>query len=248
MNDVAFTSGSREDLRLRDGSRYRIRSSGPHDRERLARCFERLTTESRRLRFFGVKPTLARGELDLYAAADGRDHIALAAVRLDPGAREGEALGFARCHRLVDAPDTAEFSMTVLDLAQGQGVGAALLAHLIAHARAQGIRRLRCEILAENAGMRRLAQRLGGQARWLGDGTLEYACPLPLHTGEPRGDWGLPWFVDPGVWISAGTEVWLEGLGDTLAQIQAANGDWDHWLGIVCPLASESLEGGRRAA
>ena len=105
--------------RLKDGSLCQIRLSDPADRERLTRCFEALSPESRCLRFFGVKPTLQPSELDYYTHADGRDHIAFAAVRLDPLGLEGEALGFARCIRLGVGSETAELSITVVDEAQG---------------------------------------------------------------------------------------------------------------------------------
>lgn len=234
-------------MRLKDGSLCQIRPSDPADRERLTRCFEALSPESRRLRFFGVKPTLQPSELDFYAEADGRDHIAFAAVRLDPLRQEGEALGFARCVRLGVGSETAELSITVLDEAQGQGIGAALLARLISAARAQCIRRFRCEVLAENGGMRRLAQRLGGDAQWLGDGTLEYDCALPAEP-ESQPAWGLPWFADPDAWVSLCSDAWVTSLEQTLARIQAANDDWDQWLDGACPFTSGSSGTGRQAA
>jgi hypothetical protein len=70
-------------LHLADGSRYRIRPSGEADRQRLLDCFEALSADSRRLRFFNSKSTLTPGELDYFAGADGHDHIACEAVRLD---------------------------------------------------------------------------------------------------------------------------------------------------------------------
>lgn len=234
-------------LRLKDGSLYQIRPSGPADRDRLAACFETLSPESRRLRFFGVKQTLQASELDYYSDTDGRDHIAFAAVHLDPTGKEAEALGFARCARLHNGSETAELSITVVDEAQGQGIGAALLGRLIPAARAQGIRRFRCEVLAENAGMRRLAQRLGGDAQWLGDGTLEYDCALPAEP-ESQLAWGLPWFADPDAWISLCSDAWVTSLEQTLVRIQAANDDWDQWLVGACPFTSGSSGTGRQAA
>lgn len=236
-----------EPLPLKDGTLCRIRPSGPFDRERLAACFETLSPESRRLRFFGVKPTLQPSEIDFYAEADGRDHIAFAAVHLDPLRQEGEALGFARCVRLGVGSETAELSITVVDQAQGQGIGAALLTRLIPAARAQGIRRFRCEVLAENGGMRRLAQRLGGDAQWLGDGTLEYDCALPAEP-ESQPNSGLPWFADPDAWISLCSDAWVTSLEQTLARIQAANDDWDQWLDGARPFTSGSSGTGRQAA
>ena len=119
------------DRRLADGSTYRIRPSGPHDRELLLRCFALLSPQARRLRFFSAKPALTPDDLDRLCGADGHDHIAFAAVRLDPTGRESEPLGFARCLRLTPGGEVAEFSIATVDRIQGQGVGSALLSHLI---------------------------------------------------------------------------------------------------------------------
>ncbi|WP_295455594.1 hypothetical protein, partial [uncultured Thiodictyon sp.] len=81
------------DRRLADGSTYRIRPSGPHDRELLVRCFESLSPEARRLRFFTAKQALTSEDLDRFCAADGYDHIAFSAVRIDATGRESEPLG-----------------------------------------------------------------------------------------------------------------------------------------------------------
>jgi ribosomal protein S18 acetylase RimI-like enzyme len=59
--------------------------------------------------------------------------------------------------------EAAEFSITVADQVQGQGLGSALLDHIMVMARGVGIHRFRCEVLAENSGMRNLAQHLGGE-------------------------------------------------------------------------------------
>jgi GNAT superfamily N-acetyltransferase len=232
--DAASCRGLTGSLRLRDGTRYRIRPSGPADRERLAACFGALSPESRRLRFFGHKERLQPAELDLYTEVDGSDHIALAAIRLDALGEEGEALGFARCLRIPEMPETAELSLTVLDEAQGQGVGRALLSRLIEDARDRGIRNLHCDILADNTSMRRLAAQLGGDARWMGDGTLACDCPLPAPPDTAQ-EGGLPWFADPNQWISTGSDAFLTGLETALAGFQAGHEAWDQWLSETCP-------------
>ena len=219
--------------RLADGSRYHIRPSGEGDRQLLLDCFEGLSPDTRRLRFFNSKPTLTPGELDYFAGADGQDHIACVAVRLDERGREGEALGFARCVRLSPGSEVAEFSITVIDEAQGQGIGSVVLDHLIGVARDAGIRRFRCEVLAENSGMRSLAQHLGGEPLWLGDGIVEYDCALP-ETVAPAGA-DLPWFLDPRGLVSPWADVWLSGLGDSLTLAQSSQQRFGRWLADLCP-------------
>jgi len=174
--------------------KLRIRPSGAADRERLKACFDGLSPKSRRMRFFASKHHLSEAEQDRFSSADGWDHIAVAAVRLDDQGRETEALGFARCIRLEPAGDRAEISITVADKAHGQGVGTAMFRQLMELPRAAGIRHLRCEVLAENLPMRKLALAMGGQPEWMGDGIVEYDCELPP---PPQTHRHRPWFPHP---------------------------------------------------
>jgi GNAT superfamily N-acetyltransferase len=172
------------EFELRDGSICRIRPIDKGDRQRLQAAFDRLSANSRRLRFFGVKKALTQAELDYLAAPDGRDHIAYGAVRLDQRGIELEGLGAARCIRLAPDSDTAELAIAVVDEAQGEGIGGNLLRQLVQAARRQGIRRFRCEVLAENNAMRALAVSMGSDARRVDDSVLEYECPLPAPGQE----------------------------------------------------------------
>lgn len=208
--------------RLADGSAYRIRPSGADDRGLLIRCFEALSPDSRRMRFFTHKQTLTPEDLDLFCGADGRDHLALAAVRIDALGRELEPLGFARCLRLSPGGEVAELSIVTADRVQGQGVGSALLACLGEAAWSAGIRRFRFEVLAENAGMRRLAQRLGGTAEWVGNGIVEYDCALPEPVC-PAPTPLLPWYLNPGAWIEPWAETVIANLDHYIGWMQAAN-------------------------
>lgn len=186
MQDSDFyVSGTSAHALLKDGTLCRIRPLGPDDRPFLIACFERLSADSRRLRFLGAKPALTKQDLAFLTDIDGCQHIALGAERLDPRGEVCEPLGVARCIRLTPGSDTGEIAIAVIDVAQGHGLGTHLLTHLAQAAHAQGIRRFRCEVLAENTGMRALAAGLGGAVRWLGDGMLEYDCPLPAPIEEP---------------------------------------------------------------
>ncbi|MCG6861299.1 MAG: GNAT family N-acetyltransferase [Chromatiaceae bacterium] len=131
------------------------------------------------MRFFAAKSGLSEQDLDFLTSADGSDHIALGAVRLNALDEEAEALGFARCIRLDHAPESAEVSIGVADRVQRRGVGSALLERLRVAARAAGIRRFVGQTLLENHGMRALAKRTGGIARWQGDGVVEHEWSLP---------------------------------------------------------------------
>ena len=163
---------------MRNGKRYRLRPPRAEDRPRVAECFEHLSADSRRLRFFAVKKTLLDSELDFLTLTDGRDHIAVAALDTDAGGVEGRMVGMARCLRLPAPPDSAELAVAVTDDVQGSGLGRALIEQLMQEADAQGIAHFELEVLAENGGMRALAERFGGSAERQEDGTLHYRLPV----------------------------------------------------------------------
>jgi GNAT superfamily N-acetyltransferase len=56
---------------------------------------------------------------------------------------------------------TAELAFAVIDQYQGQGIGAALLRHLVAIARARGLETLIAEVLSENLPMLNVFQKSG---------------------------------------------------------------------------------------
>jgi len=72
-------------------------------------------------------------------------------------ADDPEALvGVARCVRLPDSPDTAEFAIVVADAYQGRRLGTLLARELAGAARAVGIRRFAATMLSDNEAVRRL--------------------------------------------------------------------------------------------
>lgn len=196
-------------VRLRDGSYCRIRPTSVADRHLVADCFARLSPDSRRMRFFIVKPRLSETDLDLFSSADGHDHIALVAVRVNELGQEQSALGFVRCTRPAQAPETAELSIAVADDVQRLGVGSALLDRLSRAARSEGVLRFDCEVLVENRGMRALAKRMGAVSHWQGDGTVEYSWPLTDDLAME----GLPWMSDPRKELSQTFGFWWTLMG-----------------------------------
>jgi GNAT superfamily N-acetyltransferase len=160
---------------LRDGTPIVLRPVHPADRERLAEGFEHLSETSRRLRFIGAMNHLNEQQLDYLTDVDGVNHVAWGA--LDPEARGMPGLGVGRFVRLPDAPDVAEFSLTVLDAVQGHGLGALLLAVLYAAAPGVGVHTLRGVVARENERMTEWMRRLGAAAAE--DGT-EIVFELPV--------------------------------------------------------------------
>jgi len=123
VNESLFPStDANPQFKLRDGSVCRIRPIEKGDRQLLQTGFQRLSPDSRRMRFFSVKKALTEADLDFLTNPDGRDHIALGAVRLDARGNEVEGLGVVRCIRLAPGSDIAELAIAVVDELQGEGI------------------------------------------------------------------------------------------------------------------------------
>lgn len=154
-------------ITLRDGRTVHVRPVRPDDKSLFVEGFEQLSETSRYLRFFATKKALTDDELAYFTEVDGVHHVAFGAVDDDD-----HPLGVARYVVLDDEPGVAEVAVTVLDDAQGQGLGHALVEHLVEHARTAHVHTLRFWVLPINSGMLHLLRDLG--ARFHGaDGTTQ---------------------------------------------------------------------------
>ena len=187
-------------LTLRDGRPVALRPIEPADRDRLATGFDALSTASRRLRFLGSVSNLSEAHLSYLTEVDGHDHVAWGALDLTDPALPGFGVGrFIRLGKTEGLDTVAEFSLTVLDSAQGHGVGQLLLAVLAVVAPSVGVETLRGVVAQDNDRMLRWLRRLGAVA--IGSAEEE-TLDLPLP-------------VDPSVSDSAAAFV------DTMERIRA---------------------------
>jgi len=124
-------------VKLRDGSKVRIRQIQPADAPLLADGFARLSGKSRQMRFLARKDRLSAAELRYFTDLDHRDHEALGA--LDQA--DGRGVGIARYVRDAKDPRAAEVAVTIVDDWQGRGLGTELLSRLSDRARQAGIDR-----------------------------------------------------------------------------------------------------------
>jgi RimJ/RimL family protein N-acetyltransferase len=145
----------RREVTLRDGTRVLIRPIEPADREALADGFERLSPESRYLRFLTPMRELGERELAYLTEVDQHRHVALVAQLPE----SGEGVGVARFVRT--AAGEAEPAVAVADAWQGRGIGTALLDALADRAREEGIERFRALVLAHNTDAIAVLERLG---------------------------------------------------------------------------------------
>jgi GNAT superfamily N-acetyltransferase len=161
---------------LRDGSRVRIARITPADAPLIAEGFERLSAESRRLRFLTSKPSLSSTELKYLTEVDGHRHEALGAI--DPNT--GRGIAVARFVRDTEDPDRAEVAVTVADEWQHRGLGTLLLERLSDRAREEGVSTFTALVAGDNPAMQPFLQGLGGSVTVteVGGGVVEYAIEL----------------------------------------------------------------------
>lgn len=210
--DLRFGPTWSEERRLADGTKVRLRLLRREDRQWLLAGFERLSPESRYLRFFAATPRLPESVLRRLLDTDGWNHLAIAAEAEADGEAVAEGVGVARMIRLKDAPDTAEAAVTVVDHMQRRGLGKLLLSRLAAAARERGITRFRAEVLRTNTPMKALLRDLDETARPVrDDGSVAvYELVLP----EPVTEEMLGPLFDLLKLAGAGVEVllrWLPG-------------------------------------
>lgn len=84
--------------------------------------------------------------------------IALVVESREP---EPKIIAIARLSKDRLQSDEAEFSMLIADRCQQQGLGTELLRRLLQIGRDEHLRRITAEILPDNIGMQRIAERLG---------------------------------------------------------------------------------------
>jgi GNAT superfamily N-acetyltransferase len=142
---------------LRDGRRLEIRAFRPSDRADLEAAVARTSAQSLYLRFFTVKRGFSEREREFFLNVDFVDHVALMAWVEEAGRKVIAGGG----RYVVVAPGKAEVAFVVIDPYQGQGIGAALLRHLAAVARAAGLTDLVAEVLPENTAMLKVFQHSG---------------------------------------------------------------------------------------
>ena len=139
---------------LRDDTAVRVRSMQPGDAEALVRFHDSLAPETTRMRFFTVHPHLTVKETARFTTVDHVDREAFVAEV------DGQIIGIGRFERSRDR-DEGEVAFVVADAWQGRGVAPMLLAFLVHHARALGLRRLVAQTLTDNHPMLKVFTRSG---------------------------------------------------------------------------------------
>jgi acetyltransferase len=154
-------------LRLRDGGEALIRPIRPEDERRIVDFHNDLSERSvylRYLQFLKLEERIGHDRLARVCFNDYARELALVVER------EDRILGVGRLQRNPLRIEEAEVAFLVRDSAQGQGIGKALVAAVVAAGRAEGLKRLTAELLADNRAMRGLLEKQGFRMRMATDG------------------------------------------------------------------------------
>ena len=142
----------------RDGTT--IRPIRPEDEPLIIAFHDRVSEHSAYLRYFHTIKYSARVAHDRLTRICFNDYDREIALVAEVHAPDPKIIGVCRLTQKHGLPE-AEFALLVADSYQGQGFGTELLSRLIEVARAEGLKHLTGEILAENNGMQHLCKRVG---------------------------------------------------------------------------------------
>lgn len=137
----------RKVIKTVDGREVVIRPLQHADKDAFLAMFNRLTNETKFLRYHYLKLNITPEEAEKYCTLDYKDTYVLVA-EIDRAAGK-EIIGLGRYDRI--APDTmAEISFLVEDKEQGKGICTSLLYNLVVIARSKGITKFIGELTNEN--------------------------------------------------------------------------------------------------
>jgi GNAT superfamily N-acetyltransferase len=151
---------------LEDGARVRLRLTRPSDGLLVRSFLERLSPETRALRFLTPTPAVTDTLVRHFTFYEPRERLILAATMLVGGSER--IVGLADAAFL--GTGLAEIGIVVGDESRGQGLGKMLSEAVASVAMQHGATRLKAEMLDGNTPMLRLLERLGRTVRTVEDG------------------------------------------------------------------------------
>lgn len=167
-----------KDITTEAGQRLLLRPIRPTDEKPYRAFVDAITPEDWRLRFFSPTKDISHNFVARFTQIDYARSIAFIAEVPDTA----EILGVSR---LMADPDyvRGEYAVLVRSDLKGKGLGWALMQHLIAFARAEGLSVIDGEVLSENTQMLGMCRALGFQVRADPDDYSLCHVTLPLTGG-----------------------------------------------------------------
>ena len=149
-------AGRESHVTMLDGARALLRPLRVEDGALYPDFLADVTPYDLRLRFFAAMRELSPEAIDKLIHYDPARAMAFVAIDEETGA----LLGVVRLH---DDPDGAgaEFAILVRSKLKGHGLGWLMMKHIIASAKAKGLKRIHGQVLAENSTMLLMCSELG---------------------------------------------------------------------------------------
>ncbi len=159
------------DVVLTDGQVARLRPIKPSDAQMVVEFYDRVSPESKYLRFFVPYPKLSKRDLERFTSVDYVDRVAFIMTIGE------QMIAVGRYDRIEN--DQAEVAFLVEDAHQGRGVAQLLLEHLAEAARERGITGFVAEVLPENRRMAQVFVDAGYRvSKGIEDGVLHLEFPI----------------------------------------------------------------------
>ncbi|ANV84667.1 acetyl CoA synthetase subunit alpha [Picosynechococcus sp. PCC 7003] len=146
-----------------DEREFMIRPIRPEDEPMLVQFHKTLSEQSVYFRYFHLvtlQSRVAHERLTRLCFIDYDREMALVAEYTDPDTQVTEVYAIARLSQLHGTSE-GEFAMIVSDPIQRQGLGTELLRRLVEIGRNEGLTAITADILSENKGMQRVAEKAG---------------------------------------------------------------------------------------
>jgi RimJ/RimL family protein N-acetyltransferase len=141
---------------LLDGSKVFLRPLTAEDAALYADFLADVTRDDLRLRFFAAMRELAPEMIDRLVHYDPVRAMAFIAIE----EATGKMLGVVRLHDDADG-ENAEFAILLRSHLKGHGLGWLMMKHMIAAAKAKGLKTIHGQVLCENRTMRLMCEELG---------------------------------------------------------------------------------------
>lgn len=141
------------------GVRVLIRPLKPADAALYPDFLKDVTQTDLRLRFFAAMRELSAEMIDRLVHYDTATAMAFIAIEK----KTGHMLGVVRLHG-DDEGKSAEFAILLRSHLKGHGLGWLMMKHMIASAKAKGLKLIRGQVLAENRTMLQMCGELGFHA------------------------------------------------------------------------------------
>jgi acyl-CoA synthetase (NDP forming)/GNAT superfamily N-acetyltransferase len=164
------------DVLLTDGGVAHLRPIRPTDAPKLVEFYDRVSPESKYLRFFAPYPKLSDRDVKRFTEVDYVDRVAFILTLGD------QLIAVGRYDRTEDTQ--AEVAFLIEDAHQGRGIAQLLLEHLAEAARERGITGFFAEVLPQNRRMAQVFADAGYRMqKGIEDGVLSVHFPiLPTDT------------------------------------------------------------------